>query len=268
MSRYSIKSYAALLSIVFLLAVPGCKATSTPIVGTAIDNLTGNRDAIEGRLSTEAAMAIAQGKTEEALKLYEKIYTDPHSMPLASTHYRNQDIALNYAQLLRKTGSPQRALEVLSPIAETRRGKIESDAEPIVLNELAAIYIDLGHLKEAEPLLKRVLEDKKAQDFHADAYNLFAVSLDAQGQHKKAEQFFRKALAMWKGDPTSVMNNLSICLASQGKFDDSLTMLRQALVMSPNKQEIAHNIQIVTDLREAVLSKPRSLTPAHSETKK
>ena len=49
------------------------------------------------------------------------------------------------------------------------------------------------------------------------------------------------------------MNNLAVCLASQGMFDESLTTLRQALVMAPRKQEIANNIQMVSELRLAVL---------------
>lgn len=267
MKKNNMKFYAALLSAV-LLSLPGCKTASTPLVGTAVNNLTGGNDAVESRLSTEAAVAVAQGKTEEALRLYEKLYTNPDSIPLASRHYRNRDVALNYAQLLRKTGNTHRALEVLSPIAETRRGELKDDAEPIVLNEMAAIYIDLGNFEAAEPLLKRVIKDKKAQAFHADAYNLHAVSLDARGRHKEAEKSFRYALSQWKGDSSSVMNNLSICLASQGKFDESLATLRQALVMSPNKQEIAQNIQIVTELRDTVLSKPRALTKPPAEAVK
>ena len=75
--------------------------------------------------------------------------------------------------------------------------------------------------------LNQVLEDKKTARFHADAYNLLGLVLDAKNQHKEAEQNYRQALDGWKGDPTSVMNNLGLCLAAQGQFDESLMMLRQ-----------------------------------------
>ncbi|MBI3440772.1 MAG: tetratricopeptide repeat protein [Proteobacteria bacterium] len=246
------------MSLALLLVVAGCKTTSTPVVGDALDSLTGQHDAAEERLSTAAETAIAEGKTEQALAFYEKLYADPHSISLGTNHYRDYDIALNYAQLLRKTGRAQQAAEVLSPFAETRYGKIKGDAEPIVLNEFAAIQIDLGEFKKAETILNGVLEDNRTRKFYADAYNLMGIALDAQGQHKEAEQSLRQALSMWRGDPASVMNNLAVCLASQGLFDEAIVTLRQALIMSPRKQEIAHNIQLVSELRQSLLSSHKS----------
>ena len=49
------------------------------------------------------------------------------------------------------------------------------------------------------------------------------------------------------------MNNLGLCLAAQGMFDESLTMLRQALIKAPHKQEIARNIVMVDNLRKALV---------------
>jgi Flp pilus assembly protein TadD len=246
-----------ILSLAVLLAVTGCKTTSTPIAGKAIDSMAGKHDATEERLSTAASHAMAEGRTEEALANYERIYKQPVAEVFTSPNYRNEDAALNYAQLLRKTGKAQRALEVLSPVVEKRSGRLKDRVDPIVLNEYAAIQIDLGNLEKAEKILNTVLEDQKDKAFHADAYNLLGVSLDARGRHKEAEQYFRQALDGWKGDKTSVMNNLAISLASQGMFDESLRTLRQALVAAPHKKEIAQNIQMVSDLKDSVVAKPK-----------
>ena len=130
-----------------------------------------------------------------------------------------------------------------------------------MINEYAAASIETGDYDLAENLLNKVLEDKKAAPFHADAFNLLGIALDAKGQHKEAEQSYRQALDGWKGDPTSVMNNLGLCLASQGMFDESLTTLRKALIKAPHKEEIARNIKMVSDLRKSFVPKaPISVT--------
>ena len=124
-----------------------------------------------------------------------------------------------------------------------------------MLTEYAASHIALGDFAKGEETLNRVLENSKAAPWHNDAYNLMGVSMDAQGEHKEAEQLFRMALDGWQGDPSSVMNNLGLSLAAVGRFDESLDILRKALVMSPAKSEIARNIQIISDLRGAVIPK-------------
>lgn len=256
------------LSLAILLAVGACKTTETPIVGQTLDSITGKHDAKEERMATAAADAIAEGKTEEALALYEKLYTNPNALVFSSANYRNRDIVLNYAQLLRKTGDAEHAVRVLSPVVESRTGRIKSNTDPILLNEFAAGNIEIGNFKKAEDILNLVLEDKNAQKFHADAYNLLGISLDAQGQHREAEQSFRQSLSGWKGDSTSVMNNLAVCLASQGRFDESIMTLRQALVMAPDKQEVARNIEMVSNLRKEIVPQPPAATALSPQEKK
>lgn len=251
----TIRHCATALSLVLLLGLPACKTAEVPIVGPAVDNLLGERTATEERMNTAAALAVAEGRTEDALKLYERLYTNPQSEPLLRTKYRDDDIILNYAQLLRKTGQAPRALEVITPPVATRSGKIKRNAAPILINEYAAIQLELGNVDLAEKALRRVLDDADAAAYHADADNLLGISLDAKGQHKEAEAAFRRSLKAWKGDATSVMNNLAVCLAGQGLFDESILTLRQALITAPNKEEIARNIQLVSDLRDSLIQK-------------
>lgn len=264
MTRFNLRCCITVLSLASVLAMAGCKTTETPIAGKALDSLAGHHDTAEKRLSTAAAAAIAEGKTEEALKLYERLYNNPTGV--FKPNKKDQDIALNYAQLLRKSGKAQQAADVLAPFMKVRKGGPQESVDPIVLNEYAASSIELGKLDKAEELLNQVLEDQKAADFHADARNLMGVALDASGQHAEAEQSFRMALENWKGDTTSVLNNLGLCLASQGKFDESLVTLRQALVMAPKKQEIARNIEMVTNLRKAIV--PAAPVPTEKDKEK
>src|SRR5512141_1005320 len=105
----------AILTLAAILSVAGCKTTTTPVIGKALNGVTGMHDEREARLSTAANNAIAEGKTNEALALYGKLYASNKS----------QDAALNYAQLLRKTGKAQQALDVLAPFVTNRDGTIK-----------------------------------------------------------------------------------------------------------------------------------------------
>lgn len=234
------------LPLVAILSLSACKTSVELNPMAPIDSMSGKSAETEARLSTEAAEAIAQGKAEEAVKIYEELY----SRKSGST-----TVAVNYAQVLRKTGNAKRAVEILAPYVKSYGGEQRKKASALVLNEYAAAQIELGNMDDAEKILNRVLEDEKAKEYHADAYNLMGVVLDANGEHREAENMFRMAADGWKGNPTSVMNNLALCLASQGMFDESLDTLRKALVMAPDKQEIARNIQIVTELRDSVVAK-------------
>ncbi len=241
--KHRMNKFVTVLSLAALMSVAGCKTNDTPVVGAAVDSMTGMHDETESRLSTAANNAIAEGKTGEALALYTKLYKQDNS----------PETALNYAQLLRKTGSAPQAVAVIAPFVNGRDGTLKDTARPIMLNEYAAANIETGNYDLADEALDKVLEDNKAAAFHADADNLLGLVLDAKGQHKEAEQHYRQALDGWKGDPSSVMNNLGLCLASQGRFDESLTILRQALIKAPKKQEIARNIKMVSDLRKALV---------------
>lgn len=248
------KKLLASVSLVVLFALGGCKAASVPVAGAGIDSLLGHHDAAEARLATAAARAIEEGKTEEALLHYKHLYENGKN-PIFSPNAMNKDIVLNYAQLLRKTGNAEKAVDIMTPFTQKRSGRDRDDIEPLFANEYAAALIETGEFARAEKIIDRVLEDATAKDFHADAHNLMGITLDAQGKNKDAEPYFRQSLETWKGDPTSVMNNLAMNLAMQGAFDESLTLLRQALVMAPQKSGIAHNIDLVTELRDSVIPK-------------
>ena len=93
-----------LIASTFLLALSaaGCRTTDTPLLGGAINDLTGKPNAREARLSTAAADAVAAGKTEEAVEKYRELYA-VKGIGFFSPAKNRKEIALNYAQLLRKT---------------------------------------------------------------------------------------------------------------------------------------------------------------------
>lgn len=230
-----------------LITLAACQTSGNV---TPVEELAQGNTNAEIRLATKAQTAISTGTAKEALKSYEhkfkrsKILTD--------------ETLLNYAQLLRNSGKPRTAIKVLTKYALDSKGKLKEDHSPVLLNELAANKIENGEFKDAANIISQVLENDQLREFHADAHNLLAISLDAEGKHSRAEVNFRLAMDAWKGDVTSVKNNLAICLASQGKFDEALMHLRQALIEAPNKEEISKNIELINSLRESIIPKPKS----------
>lgn len=247
MRRTNIRQTACgLMAITAALMLSGCvAATNDAGAGAPVDSMLGKKAQTERRLATAAIDAIAAGKADEALISYEKLY---------KRSFKNADVSLNYAQLLRKAGRVDEAIKVLQPFA-AKEDALMSGKPPLAMikTEYAAALIARGDFAKAQALLDTVLTSPEAAEFHPDASHLAGIALDAQGQHKAAEKLFRQALDGWTGDPTSVMNNLALNLASQGLFDESLTTLRRAQVMAPDKTEIAQNIDIVNDLRRAVV---------------
>ena len=207
---------------------------------------SGYADTTSARLNTVAKQALEDNSPYEAVKQFERVYKIDSGNPRA---------ALNYASALRLTGNPERASVVLAPFVEIARDneKVMVDASsPDILLEYAAIQMSLGRYSEAEDLLHALASDTRAPELRPQALNLIGVTLDARGRHDEAEPYYEQAMDLWQGEPVSVMNNLALNLAHQGYFDESLNLLRQALVIEPDSEKIAANIDFVRGLQASV----------------
>jgi Flp pilus assembly protein TadD len=242
------KRIALLAGLAALLLLPACEPQlERELSGDPVDSLLGKRAATQRHMTEAAADAVAAGKTAEARDLYAELYKIPS---------RRAEVALTYAQLLRRTGDPGKAAMVLTPVVLDRSGEIMPDAHPLAVTELAAAHVALGNFDTAERLLNHVIQDPAAAPYEADAVSLLGIVFDNRGQHAEAERLYRRALASWRGDASPVVNNLGLCLAAQGRYDEGLDVLRKALVVSSNdKQEIARNIALLSDLRATRLAK-------------
>ncbi len=168
------------------------------------------------------------------------------SLSVAEKNYSrnpdNQDAALDYAAALRKNDNLNRAAIVLGPFAK------DDKSSSAVKTEYAAITLAQGQYKEAEKFAqKAIVQDEK----NAQAYHYLGIALDAQGVHDKAERAFRKGLELWEGDPTTIMNNLALNLASQEYLDEAAEILQKAMTISPGRTELERNFRIVTALQQS-----------------
>ena len=150
--------------------------------------------------------------------------------------------AVDYAAALREAGFVDRADLILEPFAKDKM------ASSLVTSEYAAVQLAGGNYEAAEKYAQKAII---ADDANFKAYHRLGIALDAQGMHEEGERAYRKGLELWQGDPTSIMNNLALNLASQGFLTESVEILRKAQDVSPNKVEIERNLRIVTALQQA-----------------
>lgn len=239
--KSSIKT-SLLLSGCILLAA--CQTT-----GSTSQSATKQSTSIDAALERAAASAHEQGDKVQSLSYAEKIYKRNSADPQA---------ALNYAASLREAEHLNQAALILAPFANDKNGL------PAAKTEYAALQLALGNNKSAEEYAKKAVV-QAPEDYKA--YHYLGIALDAQGMHKEAERAFRKSLDYWEGDPTPVMNNLALNLASQEYLDEAVEILRKAKEIAPDRVEIERNLRIVTTLQQAAgRDAPKPPTKPKSKT--
>lgn len=186
---------------------------------------------IDSVLEQVAKDTYAQGK--EPLPLLEKMYMrNPGDV----------EMAMRYARSLRENEYLNRASIVLSPFAH------KADSPSVVKTEFSAIQLALGHYEVAEEFAQQaILQDPE----NYQAYHYLGIALDAKSMHKEAERAFRKGLEFWQGDPTSIMNNLALNLASQGFLDEAEEILQRAEAVAPDRIEVERNLRIINALKQS-----------------
>ncbi len=151
------------------------------------------------------------------------------------------EYALAYANGLRRANYLERASLILTPFGTA------TDAHKGVKTELSTIALGLGNYSSAEKYAQEaVLQDPEDHN----AYQNLGIALDAKEMHPEAERAFRKGLEHWQGNPTVIMNNLALNLASQGFIDEAVEILERAKALSPDRIEIERNLRIIRTLNE------------------
>lgn len=223
---------------------------NTMMVGSALMlaacQTTGSTGA--GATADPVDAALQRGTTSgpESLSSIERLYKQDSNNP---------NLAVRYARALRENGRMTRAAMVLNPLIENPKTKTVG-----VITEFAAVQASMGNYEAAEKHARAaVVQDQNS----AEAYHVLGIALDAQGFNKQAEVAFRKALDNWSGDPSPVLNNLGLNLAAQGFLDESISTLRRAAALAPNKTEIERNLRIV----QALQVQPGTNTAPYAQTK-
>lgn len=198
---------------------------------TACQTTGSTPSSTQDRMSSAIERA-GQGSSNAALLSAERQYQKNSTDPIA---------ALNYASALRKTNFQSRAKLVLEPFAAG--GNIADGVHA----EMSAIELSLGNYDAAESHAKKAIL-QNPEDFQA--YQTLGIALDAKKMHPEAERAFRKGLEKWQGDPTTIMNNLALNLATQGFIEEAIEILEKAKTIAPDRIELERNLRIVRTMNE------------------
>ena len=160
-------------------------------------------------------------------------------------------IATRLARELRENDQIGKAERVLRPYVDGETPNVEA------VTEMAMTQIALGNYDSAKryALNSTVINPKNARGFLA-----LGTAQDALKDHGNAEQSFRQGLKYWKGDPSPILNNLALNLASQGHLNESLSLLERAVKISPKRMELERNRRIIATLVET--STPMAPAPS------
>ncbi len=125
--------------------------------------------------------------------------------------------AIKEARALRADGKKSEALALLD-------GAEEHDEDRALLGERGLLALETGQIVKAETLLSKA-QDPKAPDWRLQS--AYGSALSANGRQSEAQSQFASALAQAPDHP-SILNNLALSYALDGKHDEAEKMLRRA----------------------------------------
>jgi Flp pilus assembly protein TadD len=188
--------------------------------------------------------------------------------PLAAVHKArpaDPEAAVAYAHALREAGSASKALTVLDKTAALK------PTDKRLLLERGLLALDLGEPAKAEALLRKA-QDKKAPDWRL--HSGLGTALAARGKQQEAQVEFAKALALAPDHP-SVLNNLALSYALDGKVAEAEQLLRKAHQAKSqargmaDARKVQQNLALVLGLRgryeEARVAAVDTLTAAKAQ---
>ncbi|WP_141694001.1 tetratricopeptide repeat protein [Methyloligella halotolerans] len=148
-------------------------------------------------------------------------------------------MVLGYAYALKATGNKQQALTVLNSGFQANSGNGEIAAQ------LGRVALELGRTDIAQKSLA-VAQQKGVTDWRT--LSAQGTLLAKKGDHANAQRYFQAALKQ-KPDSTSVINNLALSYALDGKAKESETLLRQAVASGSTDKRVRQNLALVLGLQ-------------------
>ena len=148
-------------------------------------------------------------------------------------------MVLGYAAALKAIGSRDKALEILTAGYRVNR----NDGE--IAAELGRLALDMGRLDIAQQTLK-VAETQGVKDWKT--LSAQGTLRAKQGQHAEAQQYYLAALQE-QPDAVSVINNLALSYALDGKPNKSEELLRKAVASGHDDKRVRQNLALVLGLQ-------------------
>lgn len=202
---------ALLATTAVAVLISGCTPTRLPFSRSEETKLS----------ATDAVGAIAQWSAA-----YSKNPQDPK-------------MVLGYAAALKTIGSRDKALEILTA------GYRANQNDGQIAAELGRLALDIGRLDIAQQTLK-VAETQGVKDWKT--LSAQGTLRAKQGRHAEAQQYYLAALQE-QPDAVSVINNLALSYALDGKAKKSEDLLRQAVASGHEDKRVRQNLALVLGLQ-------------------
>ena len=148
-------------------------------------------------------------------------------------------LVLGYAAALKNIGSRDKALEILTAGYHANQNNGEIAAE------LGRLALDMGRLDIAQQTLK-VAEIQGVKDWKT--LSAQGTLRAKQGRHAEAQQYYLAALEV-QPDAVSVINNLALSYALDGKPNKSEELLRKAVASGTDDKRVRQNLALVLGLQ-------------------
>jgi Flp pilus assembly protein TadD len=153
----------------------------------------------------------------------------------AAEHEKNPneyEAALKYARVLRAIGSSPRASEIASQALTLKPGDVD----------LTIIYaqasLDAGRADDAAYALARA-ETEGQGDWRL--MSVIGVTLDTLDQHRNAQDYYRKALALSPNNP-KILSNMGLSYVLEGKPALAEKTLREAAAIPGADSRVTQNL--------------------------
>ena len=188
---------------------------------------------------TQTGLPFAPNSEENKLSAADAVGAIAQWSAAYSKNPQDPKMALGYAAALKAIGSRDRALDVL--IAGYRANQTNGE----ISAELGRLALDMGRLDIATQTLK-VAETQGVKDWKT--LSAQGTLRAKQGKHAEAQQYFLAALQE-QPDAVSVINNLALSYALDGKADKSEELLRKAVASGHDDKRVRQNLALVLGLQ-------------------
>ncbi|HPF78434.1 MAG TPA: tetratricopeptide repeat protein [Alphaproteobacteria bacterium] len=233
------KKFSALTLVIPVLILSACASsgTSPQVVSNSMEPQL-KTTAIDRAMEKALADAQANGNAQEVLAILGQVQARNPKDPV---------VAIRYARALRDDEQINAAIRTLAPFTKGEKANNEA------ITEMAMTQLSLGDFEAAESYATRAIENDPN---NARAYLALGTAQDAQSRHQDAEVSFREGLKHWQGDPSPILNNLALNLASQGHLEESLALLEKAQKLAPGRMDLERNRRIISTLLETTGPRP------------
>jgi Flp pilus assembly protein TadD len=222
--RATVRAHRLLASTALLavmaMAVAGCQTMQLPETATT---------------PAQDAMPIAGADTNGGdprrdLEVYGQQYR---------TNSSNVEVAIGYAQALRRTGQRAQAVAVLE------KASIANPHNKTVLGAYGRALAEAGSYEQALQVLDRA-HTPDQPDWHI--LSAQGAVLDQMGRHPDAQRYYLTALKIAPDEP-SVLSNLGLSYALSKNLREAEATLRRAAAQHPVDARVRQNLALVVGLQ-------------------